>query len=100
MPVLTVGNVLLLDASRTFVCIAEGASEGTAHSDVSVLQVLQNQILHRDRLPVNLETLALVPCDGAGQHQQLSEQEHMQLLKSHKKTKVVKNQNTDDIFYP
>lgn len=62
-----------------FICIAEGASEGAAHSDVSVLQVLQHKIVHWDWLPVNLETLALVPGDGAGQNQQLSEQEHMQL---------------------
>lgn len=67
-------------AGLTFVCVAEGASEGAAHPDVSVLQVLQHQILHWDWLPVNLEALALVPGDGAGQHQQLGKQEHMQLL--------------------
>lgn len=79
----------MLDTSFTFVCVAEGASEGAAHSDVSVLQVLQHQILHRDRLPVNLETLALVPGDGARQDQQLSEQEHMQLLRGHKHTETI-----------
>lgn len=66
--------------SLTFVCIAEGTSEGSTHSDVSVLQVLEQQILDWDRLPVNLETLALVPGDGAGQNQKLGEQEHVQLL--------------------
>lgn len=62
-----------------FVCVAKSASEGAAHSDISVLQVLQHKILHRDWLPVNLETVALVPGDGTGQDQQLGEQEHMQL---------------------
>lgn len=63
--------------SLTFVCIAESSSEGAAHSDVSILQVLQHEILHWDWLPVNLETVALVPGDRAGQDQQLGEQEHM-----------------------
>lgn len=78
-PTLTAGNFRTL--SLTFVCVAESASEGAAHSDVSILQVLQHKVLHRDWLPVNLETVALVPSDGAGQNQQLGEQEHMQLLK-------------------
>ena len=75
------------DTSPTFVCVAESASEGAAHSDVSVLQVLQHQILHWDWLPVNLETVALVPGDGAGQNQQLGEQEHVQFLKENKPKK-------------
>lgn len=74
------------DTSLTFIRVAESASEGAAHSDVSVLQVLQHKILHWDWLPVNLETVALVPGDGAGQNQQLGEQEHMQLLEGNKKT--------------
>lgn len=64
----------------TFVRVAKRASEGAAHADVSVLQVLQHQVLHWDWLPVHLETVALVPGDGTRQHQQLGEQEHVQLL--------------------
>lgn len=71
----------LSGTSLTFVCIAEGSSERAAHSDVAILQVLQHQILHCDWLPVHLEALALVPGDGAGQDQQVGEQEHVQLLK-------------------
>lgn len=80
----------MLGTSLTFVCVAESASEGAAHSDISVLQVLQHQILHWDWLPVNLETLALIPGDVAGQNQQLSKQEHMQLLVGIKNREVLK----------
>lgn len=80
----------MLDTSLTFVCIAESTSEGATHSDISILQVLQHQILHRDWLSVNLETLALIPGDGARQNQQLSKQEHVQLLVGTKKQKNIK----------
>lgn len=69
----------------TFVHIAEGTSEGSAHSYISILQVLQHQVLHRDRLTVNLKTLTFISGDGAGQGQKLCEQKHMQLLQESKK---------------
>lgn len=65
----------------TFVCVGEGTSEGAAHSDITVLKVFQYQMLHWDGLSVHLEAVALVPGDVAGQNQQLSEQEHVQLLR-------------------
>lgn len=71
----------LSERSLTFVCVAESSSEGAAHSDVPILQVLQHQILNWNWLPVHLEALALVSGDGAGQDQQVSEQEYMKLLK-------------------
>lgn len=72
------------DIRLTFVCVAESASEGAAHSDVSILQVLQHKILHWDWLSVNLETVAFVPGDRSGQNQHFGEQENMQLLKGNK----------------
>lgn len=45
-------------------------------------------MLHWDWLPVNLETMALVPGEVACQNQQLSEQEHVQLLKGRKKKQI------------
>lgn len=66
----------------TFVHIAEGASEGATHSDISILQVLQHQVPHWDWLPVNLETLTLISGDGASQDQKFRKQKHMQLLQT------------------
>lgn len=80
-----------------FVCVAERPSEGAAHSDVSILQVLQHQVLHWDWLSINLEALTLVPGDGTGQNQQLGEQEHMQ-LRSTLITKLPVTQQTLALF--
>lgn len=64
----------------TSVSVAKGPSEGAAHPDVPVLQVLQHQLLHWDWLTINLEALTLVPGNGTRQNQQLGEQEDVQLL--------------------
>lgn len=69
----------------TFVCVGEGASERTPHSDVTILEVFQYKMLHWDGLSVNLEAVAFIPGDVAGQDQQLSEQEHVQLLRGGKR---------------
>lgn len=61
----------------TFVRVAESSSEGAAHANISVLQVLQHQVLHWNGLTVHLEALAFVPDHGPRQYQDFSKQEHV-----------------------
>ena len=68
----------------TFVGVAERSSERATHPHISVLKVLQNQVLYRDGLPVHLKAMALIACDGPCEDQELGEQEHVQLLEGDK----------------
>ena len=68
----------------TFVSVAERPSERATHPHISVLKVLQNQVLHWDGLPVHLEAVALIARDGPCEDQELGEQEHVQLLEGEK----------------
>ena len=72
----------------TFLRVAERPSEGSSHPRVSVLQVLQDHILHRDRLAVHLVTVAIVARHGPAQNQDLVEKEDVQLLHTQKHTHI------------
>ena len=72
----------------TFLPIGEGPPEGATHAGVAILQVLQGQVPDGDGLPVHLEAAPLVAGHRPRQHQQLGEQEHMQLLQEDAVTMV------------
>lgn len=65
----------------SFIWIAERSSEGASHFHISILQVFQEQFLHRDGLPVHLVGLTLVASDRPGQNQDVLEEEDVEFLK-------------------
>lgn len=65
----------------TFIRVAKSPSEGSPHFDIAVLQVLQQQLVHRDGLAVHLERLPLVAAHRPRQHQDLLEEEHVEFLR-------------------
>lgn len=67
-------------APPTSLPIGESPSEGAPNADISVLEVLQSQVPHRNGLAIHLEAASLVPGHGSGQNQELREEEHMQPL--------------------
>lgn len=65
----------------TFIRIAKSSSEGSAHFHIAVLEVFEEQLLDRDRLPVHLVGLTLVASDWPGQNQDVLEKEDVEFLK-------------------
>lgn len=68
------------DWLRTFIRIPKSSSEGASHFDISILEVLEEQLLHGDGLAVHLERLALVAGHRPRQHQDFLEEEDVELL--------------------
>lgn len=65
---------------HTSLIIAESPTQGAAQPHFSILQVFQQEVLHRYRLPVQLVTELLVVGDGSSDHKHFLEQENMQFL--------------------
>lgn len=62
-----------------FLCVAKGPAERPPHAHVSILQVLQHQLVDGDGLAIHLVAVTLVTCHRPRQHQHLRKQEHVQL---------------------
>lgn len=65
---------------HTSLIVAECPSQRAAQSHFSILQVFQEEVLHRDWLPVQLVAELLVVGDGSSDHKYFLEQENMQFL--------------------
>lgn len=63
-----------------FIRISKSSSEGASHFDISILEVFEEQLLDRDGLAVHLECLALVPAHRPCQHQDVLEEEDVELM--------------------
>lgn len=62
---------------RTSLIVAECPTQGAAQPHFSILQVFQQEVLHGDRLPVQLVAELLVVGDSSSDHQDFLEQEDM-----------------------
>lgn len=65
---------------HTSLIVAECPSQGATKPHFSILQVFQQEVLHGDRLPVQLVAELLVMGDSPSDHQHFLEQENMQFL--------------------
>lgn len=65
---------------RTSLVVAERPTQGAAQPDFSILQVFQQEVLHGDRLPVQLVAKLFIVSDGSSDHKHFLEQKNMQFL--------------------
>lgn len=65
---------------HTSLIVAECPSQGAAQPHFSVLQVFQQEVLHGDRLSVQLVAELFIVGDGSSDHKHFLEEENMQFL--------------------
>lgn len=64
-------------AIRTSLIVAERPTQGAAQPHFPILQVFQQEVLHGDRLPVQLVAELLIVGNGAGDNKHFLEEENM-----------------------
>jgi hypothetical protein len=65
---------------HTSLIVAEGPSQGAPQPHFPILQIFQQEVLHGDRLPVQLVAELLIVGDSSSDHQHFLKQENMQFL--------------------
>lgn len=80
---------------HTSLVVAECPSQGAAQPHFSILQVFQQQVLHRYRLPVQLVAELLIVGDGSSDYQHFLEQENVQFLEENNPQDVPKQQSSE-----
>lgn len=84
-------------AIRTSLIVAKCPTQGAAQPHFSILQVFQEKVLYRDRLPVQLVAELFIVGDSSSDHKHFLEQENVQFLEEKNPQDFPKQQSIECI---